>query len=176
MKIFIITGMPGSGKEELLTVARSMGIPFLRMGDIVRGQFSKFHSDEGLTIGEYADKIRKKKGKDVWAKEAMKNMSGEIFLVDGCRSMEEVDSFRTLSEDVFIIAIHSSPETRYGRLVNRGREDAPREWVEFADRDTREISWGQAEVIALADIMLINESTLDDFHGIVSDAMKELMP
>ena len=176
MKIFIITGMPGSGKEELLTVARSMGISFLRMGDIVREQFSKFHSDHGLTIGEYADKIRKKKGKDVWAKEAMKNMSGEIFLVDGCRSMEEVDSSRTLSEDVFIIAIHSSPETRYGRLVNRGREDAPREWVEFADRDTREISWGQAEVIALADIMLINESTLEDFHCIVSDAMKELMP
>ncbi len=176
MRIFIITGMPGSGKEELLTVARSMGIPFLRMGDIVREHFSKFHSNEGLTIGEYADKIRKKKGKDVWAKEAVGNMSGEIFLVDGCRSMEEVDSFRTLSEDVEIIAIHSSPETRYGRLVNRGREDAPREWVEFADRDTREISWGQAEVIALADIMLINESTLEDFHDIVYEAMKELMP
>ncbi len=176
MKIFIITGMPGSGKEELLTVARNMNIPFLRMGDIVREHFSKFYSKEGLTIGEYADKVRKKKGKDVWAKEALENMSGEIFLVDGCRSMEEVDSFRTLSEDVEIIAIHSSPETRYGRLVNRGREDAPREWVEFADRDTREISWGQAEVIALADIMLINESTLEDFHNIVCKSMKELMP
>ena len=175
MKIFIITGMPGSGKEELLTVARKMGIPFLRMGDIVRGHFANFHSAEGLTIGEYADKVRKKKGKDVWAKEAMKTMSGDVFLVDGCRSMEEVDSFRTLSEDVYIIAILSSPESRYDRLVKRGRDDAPREWVEFADRDTREISWGQAEVIALADIMLINESTLEDFHRQVEKTMKELV-
>lgn len=175
MKIFIITGMPGSGKEELLTVARGMDIPYLRMGDIVRGRFIKFHSKEGLTIGEYADKIRKEKGKDVWAKEAMKNMSGDVFLVDGCRSMDEVDSFRTLSEDVYIIAIHSSPESRYDRLVKRGREDAPAEWVEFADRDTREISWGQAEVIALADIMLINESTLEDFHRDVERIMRELI-
>ncbi len=175
MKIIIITGMPGSGKEELLTVAREMNVPFLRMGDIVRGHFSKFHSEEGLTIGEYADKVRKKKGKDIWAIEAMRMMSGEIFLVDGCRSMEEVDSFRTLSEDVYIVAIHSSPEARYDRLVRRGRDDAPREWVEFADRDTREISWGIAEVIALADIMLVNESTLEDFRAIVETTMKELM-
>ncbi|MGI6471520.1 MAG: AAA family ATPase [Candidatus Methanomethylophilaceae archaeon] len=175
MKIFIITGMPGSGKEELLTVARSMNVPFLRMGDIVRGHYSKYQSEEGLTIGEYADKIRKKKGKDVWAKEAMKNMTGDIFLIDGCRSMDEVDSFRTLSEDVFIIAIHSSPESRYDRLVKRGREDAPSEWVEFADRDTREMSWGLAELIALADIMLVNESTLEAFHANVEKTMKELV-
>ena len=175
MKIFIITGMPGSGKEELLTVARGMDIPFLRMGDIVRDHYSKYRSRKGFTIGEYADQIRKKKGKDVWAKEAMEQMSGDIFLVDGCRSMEEVDSFRTLSEDVYIIAIHSSPEARYDRLVKRGREDAPSEWVEFADRDTREMSWGLAELIALADIMLINESTLEDFHITVEKTMKELM-
>lgn len=175
MKIFIITGMPGSGKEELLTVARGMDIPFLRMGDIVRSHYSKYRSKKGLTIGEYADQIRKKKGKDVWAREAMENMSGDIFLVDGCRSMDEVDSFRTLSEDVYIIAIHSSPEARYDRLVKRGREDAPSEWVEFADRDTREMSWGLAELIALADIMLINESTLEDFHLNVERTMKELM-
>ena len=36
MRILLIAGMPGAGKEELLNVARSMGVPFLRMGDIVR--------------------------------------------------------------------------------------------------------------------------------------------
>ncbi|MGE0014683.1 MAG: AAA family ATPase [Candidatus Methanomethylophilaceae archaeon] len=174
MKIFIVTGMPGSGKEELLTVAREMDIPFLRMGDIVREHYAKYHSEKGLTIGEFADRARKKKGKDIWAKKAIKKMAGNIFLVDGCRSMEEVDAFRTLSEDVYIIAIHSSPDTRYGRLVKRGREDAPREWIEFADRDTREISWGQAEVIALADIMLVNESTLEDFHADVRRTLEKL--
>ncbi|MDD2410665.1 MAG: AAA family ATPase [Candidatus Methanomethylophilaceae archaeon] len=174
MKIFIVTGMPGSGKEELLTVAREMDMPFLRMGDIVREHYADYRSEKGLTIGEFADKARKKKGKDIWAKKALEKMTGGIFLVDGCRSMEEVDAFRTLSEDVYIIAIHSSPDTRYGRLVKRGREDAPREWVEFADRDTREISWGQAEVIALADIMFINESTLEDFHADVRKTLKEL--
>jgi dephospho-CoA kinase len=59
--------------------------------------------------------------------------------------------------------------------VRRGRDDAPREWVEFADRDTREISWGIAEVIALADIMLVNESTLEDFREVVNETMRDLM-
>ena len=36
MKILVVAGMPGAGKEELLKVAQSMGYSFLRMGDIVR--------------------------------------------------------------------------------------------------------------------------------------------
>lgn len=36
MKILLIVGMPGAGKEEFLSVARSIGVPFIRMGDIVR--------------------------------------------------------------------------------------------------------------------------------------------
>ncbi len=174
MKTLIITGLPGSGKEELLAVAREMDIPFLRMGDIVREHHAKSRSKKGLTVGEFADAERKKKGADIWAKLAMEKMSGDIFLVDGCRSIDEVDAFRTLSDDVYIIAIHSSPETRYERLVKRGREDAPREWVEFADRDSREMSWGVAEVIALADVMFVNESDLDVFHKDVRKKLKEI--
>ncbi|MBQ7979728.1 MAG: AAA family ATPase, partial [Candidatus Methanomethylophilaceae archaeon] len=53
MKILLVTGMPGAGKEELLNVARSMDIPFLRMGDIVR----EFHqtsgaAERGLSVGQ----------------------------------------------------------------------------------------------------------------------------
>lgn len=174
MRILIIAGLPGSGKEELLNVAREMNIPFLRMGDIVREHHAKSRSRDKLTVGEFADKERKKKGPDIWARLAMEKMSGDVFLVDGCRSIDEIDAFRTLSEDVYIIAIHSSPETRYERLVKRGREDAPREWVEFADRDAREISWGSAVVIALADIMFVNESTLEAFRKDVRKKLKEI--
>ena len=161
MRILLIAGMPGAGKEELLGVARSMGVPFLRMGDIVR----EYHASSGtdLSVGAFANAQREELGKDIWAKRALERMDGEVFLVDGCRSMDEVRSYRGLSEDVLIVGIFAPPEARYDRLVRRGRDDAPRNIEEFEARDSREMGWGLSDVLALADIMIVNDSDLESF-------------
>jgi dephospho-CoA kinase len=101
-------------------------------------------------------------------------MSGPVFLVDGCRSMDEVNAFRSLTDDVVVIAITSSPEARYERLVKRGRDDAPSNTDEFSGRDEREIGWGLAKVIALADVTVPNESTLEVFRKLSKDALERL--
>ena len=160
--MIVVTGMPGSGKEEFLSVAMTMGIPFVRMGDIVRNEHGSVKSE--LSVGEFADAERKKHGYNIWAKRSMEKMHGSIFLVDGCRSMAEIDAFRGLSEDVVLLAIHSPPKVRYGRLVERGRSDAPGTLAEFKERDAREIKWGISEVIALADEMVVNDSSLEKFR------------
>ena len=166
MKILLITGMPGAGKEELLNVARSMDIPFLRMGDIVREFYVTSGAEQkGLSVGQVANGEREKHGKDIWAKRAMERMSGDIFLVDGCRSMNEVRSFRGLSKDVYIIAIHTARSERFRRLVSRNREDAPHNEEEFDARDNREIGWGIAEVIALSEYLIVNNADLETFRG-----------
>ena len=173
MRILLIAGMPGAGKEELLNVARSMGIPFLRMGDIVR----QFHADsgaerEGLNVGQVANRERELHGKNIWAKRAIERMSGDIFLVDGCRSMDEVRSYRELSDQVYIIAVHAPRMTRYERLVARGRDDAPHDMGEFDARDEREMGWGLSDVIALADRMIVNDSDLDSFRTKVEETLE----
>ena len=162
MRILLIAGMPGAGKEELLGVARSMGIPFLRMGDIVR----EFHASSGtdLTVGAFANAQREEQGRDVWARRAIERMHGDVFLVDGCRSMDEVRSYRGLSDDVLIVGIFAPPAARYDRLVRRGREDAPRDVSEFEARDSREMGWGLSDVLALADVMVLNDSDLETFR------------
>ncbi len=161
MKVLLVAGMPGAGKEEFLAVARSLGLPFLRMGDIVR----KFHADSGtsLAVGAFANAQREELGRDIWAKRALERMSGDVFLVDGCRSMDEVRSYRDLSEDVVIVGIYAPPKDRYARLVARGRDDAPKSIAEFEARDSREIGWGLAEVLALADVIVPNDSDLASF-------------
>ena len=175
MKILLVTGMPGAGKEELLNVARSMDIPFLRMGDIVR----EFHqtsgaAERGLSVGQVANGERELHGKDIWAKRAIERMSGDIFLVDGCRSLDEVYSYKGLSDSVYIIGVHAPRYIRYDRLVKRGREDAPNNMAEFDERDNRELGWGLGNVIALADIMIINDSDLESFQSKVKKELEAL--
>jgi len=165
MKLIIIAGMPGAGKEELLSVAKGMNIPFIRMGDIVREYHSNRPKDANLSVGQFAGVERDRYGSNVWAKRALDKMYGNIFLVDGCRSMEEIRAYRELSSAVSIISIYSSPKTRYARLIKRARDDAPSNIDEFNARDNREISWGLAEVIALSDFLIVNEDTLQDFHS-----------
>ena len=126
MRIILVAGMPGAGKEELLNVARSMGLPFLRMGDIVR----EFHASSGaeaagLSVGQVANREREVNGKDIWARRAIERMYGDVFLVDGCRSRDEVNSYLSLGDDVVIVSVHAPRMTRYRRLVERGRDDAP---------------------------------------------------
>jgi len=165
MRLIIVAGMPGSGKEEFLNVADGMGIPFLRMGDIVREMYpGRDSAYKHMSIGEFAEAERKDHGYDIWAKRSLERMDGSIFLVDGCRSVDEVKAFRSLTDDVVIIAIHSSPSSRYGRLVKRNRNDAPSDTEEFDERDEREMGWGLAKTLALADIMIPNGSTLEEFR------------
>lgn len=173
MRVLLIAGMPGAGKEELLGVARSMGVPFLRMGDIVR----EFHASSGtdLSVGAYASAQREELGRDIWAKRALERMDGEVFLVDGCRSMDEVESYRGLSDDVLIVGIFAPPSARYDRLVRRGREDAPRNLEEFEARDAREMGWGLSHVLALADVMIPNDSDLGTFRSRAGAVLEGLL-
>ena len=101
-------------------------------------------------------------------------MSGDIFLVDGCRSLDEVQSYRRLSKEVYIIGVHAPRMIRYDRLVQRGREDAPKNIEEFDERDNRELGWGLGNVIALSDILIVNNSDLDSFRAKVRDELEAL--
>lgn len=173
MKLIVIAGMPGAGKEEFLNVAVGRGIPFIRMGDLVREAYpNRGPEDESLDVGQFATAERDRHGYNIWAKRALERMYGDMFLVDGCRSLDEVKAYRGLTKDVFIVAIHSSPSIRYERLVKRGRDDAPRNIEEFEARDSREIDWGLADLIVLSDILLVNEGTVEEFHRVV-DALLE---
>ncbi len=165
MRLIVVTGMPGAGKEEFLSAGIDAGVPFVRMGDVVREFYAASGSAEkGITVGQFADGERKSEGTDIWARRAIERMYGDVFIVDGCRSMAEIGSFRSLGADVRIVAVHASPSVRYDRLVKRAREDAPHNREEFDARDARELSWGVGEVIALCDHMTVNMSSIEEFH------------
>ncbi len=176
MRIILVAGMPGAGKEELLTVARGMGLPFLRMGDLVReGYLSSGAEARGMTVGQYANSEREILGKDIWARRAVERMSGDVFLVDGCRSPDEAEAYRSVGAEVSVLGIFASPRERYRRLVARAREDAPKDLDEFRARDAREMGWGLDTLLAQADVMIPNDSDLETFKIRAAETLGELL-
>jgi dephospho-CoA kinase len=164
MKLIVTVGMPGSGKDELIEVAHGMGLATLKMGDLVRDETRR----RGLAlnnanVGRIASEERDKHGPGVWAQRALPKLTETRMLVDGCRSDGEVSVFRHNFGDLFVLGIFASPETRYDRLSARKRSDDV-DLQDFYDRDRRELKWGIGAAFALADGMLVNEGTLDDFR------------
>ena len=165
MKLIVTVGMPGSGKDELLGVARSMGFATLKMGDLVRDETRR----RGLplsnaNVARIASEERQKHGGAVWAQRALPKLSETRMVVDGCRSDDEVTVFRHHFGDLFVLGIFASPETRHARMSNRGRSDYGADLQAFYDRDRRELKWGIGNAFALADGMLVNEGSLDEFR------------
>ncbi len=175
-RYLLVAGMPGAGKSVVARVARELGIPVFTMGDVVRREVER----RGLpptpaNLNMVARELRRLYGKTVIAErtlEAIRESGVEGFvLVDGVRSLEEVEVFRR-DGAVEILAVHASPRTRFERLRSRGRPGDPSTWEEFVERDMMELGFGLGNVIALADYMLVNDGvTLEEFR----DAAKRLL-
>jgi len=157
--LILLVGMPGSGKSVFTRAAREAGIPAVSMGDVVRLEATK----RGLgvsneTLAQLSVELRATYGPDVIARRAADRLPEKpVVVIDGVRSLDEVEYFRAISEKTIIVAIHSSPARRFERLLKRGRVDDPRSWDEFKARDRRELAFGIGDVIALSDIMIVNE-------------------
>ena len=101
-------------------------------------------------------------------------MSEDVCLIDGCRSMDEVDSFRRLSDNLTIICVHASRKDRFDRIMARGREDVPKDMEEFDSRDRKELDWGLGDIIALSDIVISNDSDIATFRLKIEAAFRKL--
>ena len=166
--IVLVAGMPGSGKSVVSRVARSMGLPVYVMGDVVREEAARRGIEPTPSnLNMLARRLREEHGPTVIAERVAEKLRrgnpDSIVVVDGVRSLDEVEVFRKLGETV-IVAVHASPKTRFERLRRRGRPGDPQTWEEFRQRDLTELGFGLGNVIALADYMLVNEGELREFE------------
>lgn len=175
MKLLVITGMPGSGKEEFVDVSRQMGFDVVRMGDVVRMEASRRGIPlDDRSVGRFAHSERETHGYDVWAKRTVPFIKKEMTVIDGCRGGAELDVFKTVfGKDVTVVAIHAPASVRYERLRTRNRKDAPEDWKQFSERDDRELGWGLGTLISLADQMIVNEGTLEEFRTHAEELLRE---
>ena len=157
-----LTGMPGSGKSLVVETARAEGYAIVVMGDVIREETQK----RGLkptpkNIGKMMLELREKGGDSIIADKCIPKIeqqkSGKV-IVDGLRSLSEVDAFKAHFSKFSLITVHASPETRFKRLYRRRRSDDPDRRELFYERDMRELSVGLGNAIAMAEHLIVNEN------------------
>lgn len=171
--------MPGAGKSEIADSALDLDIPVIVMGDIIRELtrtkgLEPTHENTRTTMLQ----LREESGPGAVAKiclNSLLNLNYDVVVIEGCRSLDEVEVFRSHTDDLVIVGVHASPTTRFKRLQDRDRSDAPVDWPSFRERDLREISVGLGGVIAMSDIMILNETSLEEFRSKCKSTMRELI-
>jgi dephospho-CoA kinase len=156
-----LAGMPGSGKSVVVNVAKESNYSVVVMGDIVREEAQrKSVKPTPENLGKIMLELRQKEGNNVMAKKCtskIEKTEEDKVIVDGIRSPSEVEEFRKHFPKFALIAVQSSPETRFKRLFCRRRSDDPKNWKIFHERDTRELSVGLGEAITMAEYKIVNE-------------------
>jgi dephospho-CoA kinase len=173
MRIIGTVGLPGSGKGEAAEVAREEDIPVVTMGDIIREECRKRGLDPAEHHGRIAQALREEEGVTAIAdrcvpavRDAAADQEGEaVVLVDGLRSMVEVERFQeAFGEDFLLLSVEAPFDLRAERLGDRGREKTDTSREKLREREERELGFGMGEVMENADLVIENTDTLDAFR------------
>ena len=168
--IIAVVGLAGSGKTEAARFLEKKGFSYIRLGQITIDKIK----EQGLQVNEKNERavregLRRKHGMDAYAKlnaEKMDTLLNEgNVVVDGLYSWEEYMFFRKkYGEKLKVVAIFTSPKTRYERLNKRGERPLTREQV--GSRDIAEITnSNKAGPIVIADEMIINNGSIKDLKN-----------
>ncbi len=175
-RLILLTGMAGSGKTTLSGIIRESGLRVITMGDVIRDLAKQKALDPTPeNIGHLAEEIRKG-GPDAVARrcvEMLKKGPDGLTVVDGIRSIAEVDAFED-DFDVVLIALWASPLSRYKRLTRRGRSDDPKTWEEFKEREHRELGFGIGDAIASSDYMIKNDDGINSLKPAFDEIMEKI--
>jgi len=169
VKVVSVVGMTGAGKSEVSRVFEQNGFTVIRFGDLTDKEMKR----RGLKPGEASERrvreaLRREQGAAAYAEfnlprieQALKSSN---VVVDGLYSWEEYTCLKSCyGESLYLVAVWSSPKTRYARLASRSSRRLTPE--EAASRDRAEIeNIAKGGPIAMADFTILNESSLEELR------------
>ena len=179
--VIAVVGMCGSGKSEVAAHLQAKGLPRVHFGGITMEEVRR----RGLPVCEaneraVREELRREHGMAAYAILSLSRIrayveQGRTVLVDGLYSYAEL---KTLEQEfpgrVFVVAVFTDKRVRYARLG--ARPVRPLTPEEAASRDAMEIAnLEKAPPIALADITLVNNGTVQELYAAVDRIVEPLL-
>jgi dephospho-CoA kinase len=178
--IVAIVGMAGAGKSAVTRIFEQHGFRKVRFGDVTDEEVKK----RGLALNEanerrVREQLRIEHGMAAYAVMNIPRIdnlakSSDV-VIDGLYSWEEYMLLKErYIDNLSIIAVWSSPATRYRRLGNRAVR--PLSLSQAASRDKAEIeNSNKGGPIAMADFTIVNESSLEYLENETNRVLLTLM-
>jgi dephospho-CoA kinase len=166
-RIAAIVGMAGAGKSEVSAFLTSHGLKCIHFGDATMDELAR----RGLPVNEANERTVREdmRATHGMAAYALLNLAridscleSASVIVDGLYSWDEYLVLKARYGDrLVVVAVTASPATRGRRLS--ARPVRPLSAGELASRDRAEIeNLNKGGPIAMADIMLVNEGTVEE--------------
>ena len=172
MMIFGLTGLAAAGKGEVSDYFKSKGFEKFVFSDILkieakkRGLVSNNLEEYKNILSKLGDELRNESGKmevlAIMLTDEIRSKNLDKVIIDGFRSIEEVEIFKQSFPEFKLIVVQTSEEIRFNR---RKEDDSDANLEKFRERDERDIKEkGLQKVIDAADIIISNNSTKKELY------------
>ncbi len=181
-----VTGPIASGKGELVSYLTSKGFMAWSLSDVIREEATcrgLDHSRDVLVA--IGNELREEYGAVVLAERILKRVEQELIknpsqniVIESFRNPAEVEVLRKC-EGFVLLLVDAPIELRFMRLAERGRLGDAKSVAELAAHESREnsaVSTAQqlGKVFALADKMISNDCSREEFHARIEKVVSEL--
>lgn len=102
------------------------------------------------------------------AKEITEEFESDIIIVDGIRTLSDIEAFKGRFERFELLHIYTPFVVRAERLIDRGREGEDEfDLSDVAERDERELDWGVDKILSqnTSSTFYNNSDSIDDFQS-----------
>jgi dephospho-CoA kinase len=182
----MIIGMTGSiaaGKETLTDSLIKKGFIYFETSKLLKEELKRRGNEiTRSNMQDLGDELREKHGPGAFMKMLLeKTEPGKDYIFDSLRNAGEVEFLRNNAEKFILIAVDAPKRIRFQRILARGKPSDPKTWEEFSKVDDRDFfdqnnPLGQqiSKCMELADIKLINDSTLEEFQKKIKEVMDNM--
>jgi len=179
-----LTGLASSGKGEVARYLEKNGFSKFVFSDVLKEEAekrglleNKTYEEQKNIFSKLGDQLRRENGRwDILAEkliEKIKSNNLEKVVVDGFRSVEEVNLFKKNFQNFYLIYVNADEEIRFKR---RKLEDSNIDIENFRARDKRDIEEkGLEKVIELTDFTIDNnEEGLENLHKKIDEFLEKI--
>lgn len=174
-----LTGPNASGKGEAAKYIESKGFAYHSLSDILREKADR------LSIGplrenliKLGNELRRKNGASFLAEQTIKRLTpAQNHIIDSIRNPAEVGALKRL-DDFILVGVNAPVEVRFKRGVDRKRPGDAQTLDDFIEKEKKENkndpqNQQLEKCLQLADIVIVNDSTLEEFHKKIDEAIKK---
>jgi len=200
MNIIGLVGPIACGKGVVADYLKKQGYSSISLSSLLHDELKKrgVTSFTRTTLQDLGDELRRKEGDGVLARRAIKLFGRPQgspllttnyhlqptpyplppkLLIEGIRNPGEIEYLRSIP-GFFLIAVDASAETRFQRILQRGKPWDPKDWESFQKvdgRDTEDKGNASGQQVRrcmdLADVRIENEEGVEEVYTKLSKIM-----